>query len=448
MADDAGAQPRWRDRAVPTWFDDAKFGIFVHWYPSSVPAYAPLNPDPFTLSREQGEFVAFSESPYAEWYVNSLAIEGSSVHRHHLETYGDKPYDDFVSEFFASAQAWDPAEWAELFAAAGARYCVMGTKHLDGALLWPSAIPNPSKGAAWTSPRDLVGECLDAVRAAGLRGGIYYCGGLDVTFQGLGFDSWATVFAAIPQSDEYRDYAMGHYHELIERYLPDVLWNDVGFPGFGAGAAPLFADYYAANPEGVVNDRFDPIGVAMGTAHADFITPEYSLERIVATKKFEVCRGIGTSFGYNRLEDESTYVSADDLVRLLVDVVADGGNLLLNVGPMPSGEIPEPQRRRLLAIGDWLGVNGVAVHGSRPAPTSSLTTAEGTAVRCTTGADGATYAMVMSPPTGSSLVIPGLAAGDVDLLQRGGDVRVARDADAVHLPPAREVSPVLVLRVG
>jgi len=439
---------RWHDRAVPEWFDDAKFGIFVHWYASSVPAFAPLNPDPFTLSREQGELVAFSESPYAEWYVNSLAIEGSSVQRHHAATYGDRPYDDFVAEFFDAARAWDPVEWADLFAAAGARYCVMGTKHLDGVLLWPSDISNPFKGAAWTSPRDLVGECLDAVRAAGLRGGIYYCGGLDVTFQGLGFHSWATVFAAIPQSDEYRRYALGHYRELIARYRPDVLWNDVGFPGFGEGAAPLFEEYYAANPDGVVNDRFDPIGVATGQGHADFVTPEYSLERIDATKKFEVCRGIGTSFGYNRLEDESTYLSADALVRLLVDVVADGGNLLLNVGPLPSGEIPAPQRERLLAVGRWLAVNGRAIHGSRPAATSSLTADDGTRLRCTVGADGGTYAMLVDPPSRSDLAIPGLPAGDITVLQRGGEVPVARRGDVVDLPARRDPSPVLVLRVA
>jgi alpha-L-fucosidase len=435
-----------RERPLPTWFDDAKFGIFVHWYPSSIPAFAPLNPDPFTLAREQGEFVAFSESPYSEWYVNSLAIEGSSVQRHHAATYGDKPYDEFVDEFFAAAEGWDPQDWAELFAAAGATYCVMGTKHLDGALLWPSDIPNPFKGAAYTSPRDIVGDCIEAVRAVGLRAGIYYCGGLDITFQGLGFHSWATVFGAIPQSDEYHRYATGHYRELIDRYRPDVLWNDVGFPGFGAGAAPLMAEYYAANPDGVVNDRFDPFGVAMGQAHADFVTPEYSLERTVSTKKFEVCRGIGTSFGYNQLENESTYLPADRLIELLVDVVADGGNLLLNVGPLPSGEVPAAQRDRLLAIGSWLDVNGDAIYGSRPHALSSLDTADGARVRLTAGADGAVYAMVVGHPVGRTVRIEGLPAGRVTML--GVDGELTRTGDAIDLPAeGSPTGPVYTLRV-
>jgi len=444
MTEYVGTFESLRERPLPAWFDDAKFGIFVHWYPSSVPAYAPLNPDPFTLSREQGEFIAFTESPYSEWYVNSLATEGSSVQRHHLATYGDKPYDEFVTEFFETSQQWRPQEWAELFHAAGAAYCVMGTKHLDGALLWPSATPNPFKGAAYTSPRDIVGDAIAAIRSKGLRAGIYYCGGLDITFQGLGFNSWATVFAAVPQSDEYRDYANAHYHELIERYRPDVLWNDVGYPGFGAGAAPLMADYFNGNPDGVVNDRFDPIGVVMGTAHADFITPEYSLERTTSTKKFEVCRGIGTSFGYNQLESEATYLSADALLHLLINTVADGGNLLLNVGPLPTGEVPAAQRQRLLAIGGWLDVNGAAIYASRPHETPSLTTDDGAAVRLTRGADGATYAIVLGSCSDGSLGIDGLPAGRVTLL--GHDAPLHRQGDTVDVPTTTGAA--FTLRIG
>lgn len=441
MGDFVGTFESLSARELPTWFDEAKFGIFVHWYPSCVPAFAPLNPDPFTLAREQGDYIAFTESPYAEWYVNSLAIEGSSVHRHHRATYGDKPYDEFVAEFFDAAQRWDPDEWADLFAAAGARYCVMGTKHLDGALLWPAAVDNPYKGPAYTSPRDIVGDAMTAVRAAGLRAGIYYCGGLDITFQGLGFDGWAAVFAAIPQTDEYRDYADSHYRDLIARYRPDVLWNDVGYPGFGAGAAPLIADYYNANPDGVVNDRFDPLGVAMGQSHADFVTPEYTLERTDTAKKFEVCRGIGTSFGYNQLESEATYLSADALIRLLVDTVADGGNLLLNVGPLPDGSIPAAQRSRLSAIGEWLTVNGAAIYGSRPHP---ATVTSDHHVRLTVAADGSTCAIVFGASPDAAVLVVGLPEGTVTLLD---GTRVARDGDALTLPGRLPAGPAVALRI-
>jgi alpha-L-fucosidase len=156
-------------RELPQWFDDAKFGIFIHWYPASVPAYAPLSEDLFEQTTKYGEETAFRESPYAEWYVNSLAIKGSSVQKHHATKYGNKPYDEFVSEFFTETQQWNPREWEQLFKDSGAKYCVMGTRHIDGAIMWPTTVHNPNKGATYTSPRDLVGEACEAARNAGMR---------------------------------------------------------------------------------------------------------------------------------------------------------------------------------------------------------------------------------------------------------------------------------------
>ena len=265
-----------KSHAVPQWYDGAKFGIFVHWFVSTIPAFAPVSDDPFTLAAEKGEREAFTESPYSEWYWNSLQTPGSPAALHHAEKYGDQPYEDFVPQFFEASQGWQPERWGELFAASGAKYCVMGTKHHDGVLLWPSKTPNPHKGPQWTSTRDIIGECAEAVRSHGLRLGLYYSGGIDWTFQGLGIDGWASLYNAIPQDDVYHAYVDAHYRELISRYAPDVLWNDIGYPGFGAGAADLFAHFYNTNPEGVVNDRFDFLGVMQGTAHADFVTPEYT----------------------------------------------------------------------------------------------------------------------------------------------------------------------------
>ncbi len=430
---------------LPAWWSDAKLGIFVHWTVASIPAFAPVGPDPFTLNRERGERAAFVETPYAEWYQNSLQFPDSPVAEHHAATYGDRPYDAFVPEFFAASAGWDPGRWGRLFAAAGARYCVMVTKHHDGVLLWPSATPNPSRGTAWSSPRDLVGDCAGAVRAAGLRFGVYYSGGLDWTFQGLGIDSWSSLLAAIPQDDRYHAYADAHWRELMARYRPDVLWNDIGYPGFGAGAAALMADFYEANPDGVVNDRFDLIGVLHGTSHADFTTPEYSGHPLAVGRAFEVCRGIGSSFGYTTLEGEHTYLPVDELITMLVDVVADGGNLLLNVGPMASGEIPWAQQLRLLMLGQWLSVNGAAIYASRPGEPSRLVTEEGLPVRVTVGADGATYAIVCGRPDAATVSIDGLPAGTVSMLGHRGPI--TRRADTVVLAYRPDDTPAFTLRI-
>ena len=434
-----------KSHPLPTWFENAKFGIFVHWYASTVPAFAPINDDPFALQREQGERTAFLESPYAEWYWNSLQFPESSVSKYHTEKYGDQPYEEFVPEFFEATLGWQPERWSELFSASGAMYCVMGTKHHDGALLWPSETSNPVHGEKWSSSRDLVGECAEAIRSEGMRFGVYYSGGLDWTFTGPGIDSMVSLFEHIPQTDEYHAYANSHYRELIRRYKPDILWNDIGYPHFGEGAAELFADFYNHNPQGVVNNRFDFIGVTKGTAHADFVTPEYSSGRDLGSKKFEVCRGIGSSFGYNEQEDDETYLSSTELIRLLINVVADGGNLLLNVGPMATGEIPWAQQERLLAIGEWLSTNGEAIYSTSPHVVSSLNTSEGHVVRLTVSENGDIFAMVMGRPDSRTVNIFDLPKGETTLLGYEGVLQ--RKGDLVVLPSRPDCAPAFTLRI-
>ena len=433
-------------RELPQWFDDAKFGIFIHWYPASVPAYAPLSEDLFEQTTKYGEETAFRESPYAEWYVNSLAIEGSSVQKHHAATYGDKPYDEFVSEFFAETEQWNPSEWERLFVASGAKYCVMGTRHIDGAIMWPTTLHNPNKGATYTSPRDLVGEACKAARNAGMRIGLYYCGGLDVTFQGLGYNGWMSMFLATPQTPEYAEYAAAHYRELIQRYSPDLLWNDVGWPGGGAAAMQFMAEYFNHNPDGVVNDRFDMIGVATGTTHADYITPEYSSGLSVPNKKFEVCRGIGRSFGYNALDDDSTYATSEELIQLLINAVADGGNLLLNIGPMANGEVPREQLERIQVIGAWLDINGSAIFDTRPYAVSSLVTTDGQTVRLTQDRDNNVYAIVLGDSPAASISIENLPEGNVSLLGHSGPL--VRHGNTVDFPPMPRNNVAFVLRIA
>lgn len=385
---------------LPTWFPDAKLGIFVHWTAATVPAFAPLTDDPFTLGRERGWDHAFAHSPYVEWYQNSLAIAGSPVSRHHAEHWPGVSYDEFVRRFVAATEHWDPGLWADLFAAAGARYVVFVTKHHDGVTLWPSSTPNPHR-ADWSTRRDCVGELAAAVRARGLRYGVYYSGGLDWTFGGLPITSFEALLRAVPSSPEYCAYVDTHWRELIDRVGPDVLWNDIAYPR-AANGPQLVADYYNAHPDGVVNDRFDVIGVVQGTAHADFVTPEYSSTPDTPGRMFEVCRGIGRSFGYNAWEGDGDYLDPDELVRFFVDIVARGGNLLLNVGPTATGEIPAAQARRLAALGSWLRVNGEAIYGTRPWERTAGTTGDGHEVRYTRR-DRTVYAIVLGTPVGRSV---------------------------------------------
>jgi alpha-L-fucosidase len=438
-------------RALPQWFDDAKFGIFVHWTPASVPAFAPVGPDPFTLAARDGWERAMRESPYVEWYQNSLAIDGSPVQAHHRATYGNAGYDTFVHEFVAAQACWQPDAWAELFAAAGARYVVLVTKHHDGYLQWPSATPPVREG--WHARRDVVGELAAAVRARGMRFGVYYSGGLDWTFGGLPMTDLPSMLRAIPQSDEYVRYVDAHWRELVARVEPSVLWADIGSPA-GLDLAALFEHYFDRVPDGVVNNRFDMLGVAAGTVHADFVTPEYATSTDAAGPKWETTRGMGTSFGFNREETEDDYLSPRALVHLVVDVVAAGGNLLLNVGPNADGTVVWDQATRLAALGHWLRSNGAAIYDTVPSDVPGATNRAGDVVRFTSTRDrAATYAIVLDPSPRREVHVPGVDAAQVGGVTRADAGCVLRheavdDGVVVTLAAAAEPTPALVLRLA
>lgn len=443
--------PEWYDRTTPSWYDDAKLGIFIHWTAAAVPAFAPVGPSPFELAATEGELAAFAKSPYVEWYQNSLAIPDSPVARYHAEHFGDAPFDAFVEQFLAAHAGWEPGPWVDLFARAGARYVVLVTKHHDGLCLWPTATPNPHR-TDWHSQRDLVGEMAAATRDAGMRFGTYYSGGLDWTFGGTPITSMASMIAAIPQSPEYLAYADAHWRELIARYEPALLWNDIGYPA-AADLDRLFADYYAAVPDGVINNRFDWFRQSRGEVHCDIVTPEYSTDG-TPDRKFEVCRGIGTSFGYNRAEPDSSYLDPDDLIRMFVDIVARGGNLLLNVGPTAAGEVPAAQARRLLELGWWLEVNGEAVYRTRPWSTPAAVAPDRTEIRYTASSDNrCVYAVVFDPPPTADVVVPLVGAGvaSVRRLGYGADLVWSPHPESggivVTLPEPPAATPALALAV-
>ena len=280
---------------LPAWYADAKLGIFIHWGLYSVPGWAVLTPKGEKLSPEE----YLKRNPYAEWYYNTLRLEGSPTQAYHKEHYGaDYNYYNFAETFDKETQKWKPEEWAQVFKMAGARYVVLTSKHHEGFTLWPSETPNPTLPKdRQHATRDLVGELTNAVRAQGMKMGLYYSGGYDWTFVPGPITSWKQAKSVEPQTEAYGKYADAHLRELIRKYQPSVLWNDIDYPKSGH-ALEIIAEYYNAIPEGVVDDRF-------GVKHSDFSSPEYETLSKISAKKWEECRGLGRSFGYNRAEGEA-----------------------------------------------------------------------------------------------------------------------------------------------
>lgn len=380
---------------VPQWYRDAKLGIFIHWGLYSVPGWAPVDDAVYDFNDPEW----FRRNPYAEWYLNTLRVEGSPTAAYHHAHFGNKDYYDFATDFNREAKKWQPDQWADLFADAGAQYAVLTTKHHDGFALWPTQVGNPKlAGERAHATRDLVGDLNAALRRKNIRFGVYYSGGFDWTFKDGPFRNQKEAAAGTPDSDDYARYVDAQYRELIARYHPSILWNDIRYPAKGH-ANEIFAEFYNSNPDGVVNDRWSPFW------HGDLATPEYQVLSQISPRKWEECRGLADSFGYNRAEGPVQTLTAEALVHLLVDIVSKNGNLLLDVGPEADGTIPPLQAERLHQLGSWLKQNGEAIYGTQPWTHAEGRTEDGTDVRFTRKGN-AVYAILLSTPRERRITLP------------------------------------------
>lgn len=412
---------------LPEWYAGAKLGIFIHWGLYSVPGWAPLTHPDHDFSSD--DYIKYD--PYAEWYLNTVRIPGSPTEAYNREHYGANfNYYDFATEFNRESAKWNPDAMAAIFHETGARYVVLTSKHHEGFTLWPSTTPNPSPTLPANerhAQRDIVGDLTRAVEKQGMKMGLYYSGGYDWTFNDGPIETNADYQAVKPESEAYGKYAFAQIHELIERYHPAVLWNDIDWPKTGH-ALQVEADYYNAVPDGVIDDRF-------GIKHSDFTSPEYEKLDKISAKKWEECRGLGRSFGYNRAEGEKETIAPAELIALLVDIVSKNGNLLLDVGPEANGTIPPVQMERLRDLGAWLKQNGEAVFDTTPWTRAEAKSAEGDDLRFTRkGSD--LYVTVLGSPKAHTLTIAELAAEpgvSASLLGAGGSLALKYDGGHVQI---------------
>jgi alpha-L-fucosidase len=425
-------QPRWESldsRAVPQWFEDSKFGIFIHWGVYSVPAWGPT-----------GDSIGIYDK-YAEWYWRKMDQPGK-VQKYfkefHSATYGPNfKYQDFAPMF--KAELFDPDQWAELFRQSGAKYVVLTSKHHEGFTLWPSA-----QSWNWNSVdigphRDLCGDLTTAVKNKGLHMGFYYS-----------LYEWYNPTYINNPADYVDEHMIPQMKDLVTRYTPDILWTDGEWdkPSKDWKSEEFLAWLYNESPVRqniVVNDRW---GSETRSKHGGIYTTEYGLvhdkegvDEAIA-RPWEECRGIGTSFGYNRTEGLADYSTSEQLIKLLISTVSAGGNLLLDIGPAADGTIPVIMQQRLLDIGKWLNTNGEAIYETRAFIRSKEDEAINSGTNKTiffTRKNNDLYVICLDWP-GSNIILKGLNPNnksDVHLLGNDKSVDVkAKGGNLIITPPS------------
>ncbi len=330
-------------RPVPAWFGEAKFGIFIHWGLYSVPAYT-------------------ARGQYAEWYQKQIEQKDHPARIFHDKNYGDRfKYTDFANHF--KAELFDADRWARLFKISGAKYINLVSKHHDGFTLYKSDYTWNWNSVDIGPHRDFLWELKTAMEGTGVRFGVYH--------------SVYEWFHPYYLQDPER-YALEHLipmlKELVEKYQPNTLFTDGEWehPSSVWHSTEFLKWLYNESPVRdfiVPNDRWgrETRGRLGGNFTTEYgsIDGSRKIEDVDLDRPFEECRGIGASFGYNRIEETGDYMTPKQLLETLCSLVSKGGNFLLNIGPAADGTIPVIMEERLLQMGKWLETNGDAIYGSR-----------------------------------------------------------------------------------
>ena len=358
--DDWDSLCRWQ---APQWFRDAKFGIFLHWGLYSVPAYA------------------------NEWYSRNMYIQGMDQFNHHVQTYGpqkDFGYKDFIPLF--KAERFDPAAWAELFQAAGARYVVPVAEHHDGFQMYKSGISH------WNAyemgpKRDIVGDLSQKVNDFGLINGASSHRAEHWWFMGHGkeFDSDVKepmqrgdfYWPAMPEpamqdptsepfpTEEYLNDWLVRTAEIVDRFDPKILYFDwwIIHKAFRPYIKKLAAYYYNRAAE----RGYEPV---IAYKHDSFMfgsaLPDIERGQFAAAKPYAWQTDTACALNSWCHTEQNVYRDPASLLQDLIDIVSKNGNLLLNVGPKADGTISPEDTAILTHIGSWLHKNGEAVYGTRP----------------------------------------------------------------------------------
>jgi alpha-L-fucosidase len=301
------------------WFKDAKLGIFIHW---------------------------------GIYSVNGID-ESWSFHNNYLS------YDDYMKQLKGfTAAKYDPNQWADLIKESGAKYAVLTTKHHDGVALWDTKLSDLNVAKKTPAGRDLVGPWCEAIRKRGLKVGLYYSllDWSDPNYPNFTRDQVKYTEDSV-KWNKFVAFNFGQLTELSTRYKPDLYWFDGDWEQSAEKwkAKELRKTLFGFNPNVILNSRLQGYG--------DYGTPEQGLPITRPKDKYwELCMTINESWGYQGTDHE--FKSANQIIRLFVDCITLGGNLLLDIGPRADGTIPDEEVGVLKELGRWTKKHHEAIYGT------------------------------------------------------------------------------------
>ena len=356
-----------------------------------------------------------------------------------------KDSDEFKCQYMGLARAFnpvrfEPAKWAKAAREDGFRYVIFSTKHHDGFCLYDSKYSNfkvtsPECPFSKDSRADIVKGVFDAFRAEGLGIAAYFSKPdwhNDDYWEGFGVGRTVNRMPTydVKKNPEkwarFREYTKNQIVEIVRDYGKiDIIWLDGGQVqrrcGLDIDIEGIIAEARKYNPALISVDR------TAGGPCENVITPEQTVPKTPIAVPWESCITIGKSWGYH-FEDE--YKPVRKIVHMLIDVVAKGGNLALNVGPQPDGRLPRQALERMAALGAWLKVNGEAIYDTRPMPPFRKGDWAFTRNRKT----GAEYAIRLWKEGEAKVgrqTVPGVEAAKVVHLGTGREAQCAKQADGV-----------------
>jgi alpha-L-fucosidase len=324
------------------WWRDAKFGLFIHWGPASV----------------SGKEISWARIGHPHEYPGN-------------ESLAPEIYDNLYKQF--NPVKFDADRWMRMANDAGMKYVVFVTKHHDGFSMWPTKLRSDYSIAATPFRRDICKEIADAAHRHGLKLGWYYS-----------TRDWTHPDYLKPGNAKYNDFYHGQVRELLSNYGPvDILWFDHVAGNWGDYRfRDLFDMIYRLQPRILVNNRAaaffqptrdGPIPEIAALVRGDFDTPEQQLGKFQTDRAWESCVTLtecADGGGWSYRPDGHTR-GFRECVRMLVSCATGDGNLLLNVGPLPSGEIDPQQVQVLAQMGQWLKKYGQSIYATRGGPLSS-----------------------------------------------------------------------------